>query len=302
MDIHEIGVIGLGMMGTPISSLLLKAGYAVRGYDIAEKQIADLVSQGLTPASSPKEAATGAQLVILSLANWAIVREVVEGDDGVLQGAHTGQIVLDMSTSPPAESIAMAEHVALHGVEWMDVPISGAAAQARVGNMVFMAGGKRAVFEQVRPVLDRIGKKTVYVGKHGDAAMLKLVVNLILFLTQGAAIEGLALGLKAGLDPKIMYDAITSGAAASDLVISRGKDILAGRFEPKGQLSVAVKDMGLILDRAKQLGVPLPVGGLYYQLLLQAQYQGWDEQDATCVMNIYEKLAGISRGGQADPK
>ncbi len=302
MEIRKIAVIGLGMMGTPITSLLLKAGYAVRGYDVVEKQMADLVPQGMTQAASPKDAAAGVDLVILSLANWAILREVVEGKNGVLDGAHKGQIVLDMSTSPPGESIAMAETMAGRGVEWMDVPISGAASQARAGNMVFMAGGKRSVFDQVRPILDRIGKKTVYVGKNGDAAMLKLVVNLILYLTEGAAIEGLTLGLKAGLDPQIMYDVITSGAASSDLVISRGKDMLAGRFEPKGQVSVAVKDMGLILERAKQLGVPLPVGGLYQQLLLQAHYEGWDQQDATSVMKIYEKLAGITPDGQATLK
>jgi 3-hydroxyisobutyrate dehydrogenase-like beta-hydroxyacid dehydrogenase len=299
MEIHKIAVIGLGMMGTPITSLLLKAGFAVKGYDVVEKQMTDLAPLGMTPTASPKDAAAGAELVMLSLANWPILKEAVEGKEGVLAGAHRGQIVLDMSTSPPGESISMAETMAARGVEWMDVPISGAASQARMGNMVFMAGGKKAVFDQVRPVLDRIGKKTVYVGKNGDAAMLKLVVNLILYLTEGAAIEGLALGLKAGLDPQIMYDVITSGAASSDLVISRGKDMLAGRFEPKGQVSVAVKDMGLILERAKQLGVLLPVGGLYQQLLLQAHYEGWDQQDATSVMKIYENLAGITRGSQA---
>lgn len=299
MEIKKIAVIGLGMMGTPMTSLLLRAGYAVKGYDVVEQQMTHLAPQGMTPAASPKDAVMGADLVILSLANWAILKEAVEGKEGVLAGAHRGQIVLDTSTSPPGESIAMAETMAARGVEWMDVPISGAASQARVGNMVFMAGGKKAVFDQVRPVLDRIGKKTVYVGKNGDAAMLKLVVNLILYLTEGAAIEGLTLGLKAGLDPQIMYDVITSGAASSDLVSSRGKDMLAGRFEPKGQVSVAVKDMGLILERARQLGVPLPVGGLYQQLLLQAHYEGWDQQDATSVMKIYEKLAGVTRCDKA---
>ena len=295
MDIEKIAVIGLGMMGTPIATLLLKAGYAVSGYDIVKKQMSDLAPLGLKPAKSPKEAAEGADLVLLSLANWAILREAVEGKEGVLEGAHRGQIILDMSTSPPDGTIAMAEIMAGKGIDWMDVPISGAASQTRVGNMVFMAGGKRSVFDTVRPVLDRIGKKTVYVGKNGDAAMLKLVVNHILYLTEGAAIEGLVLGLKAGLDHNIMYDVITSGAASSDLIISRGKDMLAGCFQPKGQLSVAVKDMGLILDRAKQLGVILPVGGLYQQFLLQAHHEGWDQEDATAVMKIYEKLAGISR-------
>jgi 3-hydroxyisobutyrate dehydrogenase-like beta-hydroxyacid dehydrogenase len=294
MEIRNIAVIGLGMMGTPLASLLLKAGYTVRGYDIAEKQMSDLSPLGLKPAKSPQDAVTGTDLVILSLANWNILLAAVTGARGVLEGVHQGQIILDMSTSPPKESIAMAETMAGRGVDWLDVPISGSAAQARMGNMVFMAGGKRSVFDRVRPVLDRIGKKTVYVGKNGDAAMLKLVVNHILYLTEMAAVEGLVLGKKAGLDPSVMYDVITSGAASSDLIIARGKDMLAGCFEPKGQVSVAVKDMGLILERARQLGVMVPAGSLYQQFLLQAHYQGWDQQDATVVMKIYEQLAGMA--------
>jgi 2-hydroxymethylglutarate dehydrogenase len=295
LNIDKIAVIGLGSMGTPIATLLLKAGYAVTGYDVVEKQMSDLVPLGMKPANSPKDAATGADIVMLSLANWAILREAVEGKDGVLEGVHSGQIILDMSTSPPEGTAVMAGIVAGRGADWMDVPISGSAAQARVGNMVFMVGGPRPIFDKVRPVLERIGKKAVYVGKNGDAAMLKLVVNLILFLNEISAIEGLVLGLKAGLDPDVMYDVITSGAASRDLIIARGKDMLSGHFEPKGQLSVAVKDMGLIMDRAKQLGVMLPVAGLYQQLLFQSHYEGWDREDATAVMKIYERLAGMSK-------
>ena len=187
----------------------------------------------------------------------------------------------------------MAEAMAKRGIDWMDVPISGSSAQAKVGNMVFMVGGRSGVFEKIKPVLDKIGKKTVYAGENGKGAMLKLVVNHILYLNQAAAIEGFALGMKAGLDPGIMFDAIASGAASSDLIIARGKEMLADRFEPKGPVSVAVKDMGLILESARELGVILPVGSLYQQLLLQAQYQGWDRKDATVVMKIYEQLAGI---------
>lgn len=295
MGIKKIAVIGLGMMGTPISALLLKAGYSVTGYDIVKKAMANLVPQGLKPAASPKAAVKDAELIILSLANWKILQEVVEGKDGIMASLRKGQIIADMSTSPPEGTIAMAKVMAARGVDWMDIPISGSSAQARVGNMVFMAGGKKSAFNRVKPVLDRIGKKSVHAGKHGDGAMLKLVVNLILYLNEAAAVEGLALGMKAGLDPDIMFDVITTGAASSDLILARGKDMLAGRFTPKGQVSVAVKDMGLIVERAKQLGVMLPVGGLYQQLLLQARYRGWDQEDATAVLKIYEQWAGIVR-------
>lgn len=294
MSIKKIAVIGLGMMGTPITTLLLKTGYEVTGYDVVEKQMTDLTPLGMKPAKSPKEAAEIADLVLLSLPNWDVVRAAVEGRDGVLEGAGKGAIIADMGTSPPEKSAAMAEAMAKREIDWMDVPISGSSAQARVGNMVFMVGGRREGFEKIKPVLDRIGKKTVYAGKNGNAAMLKLVVNHILYLNEAAAIEGLVLGMKAGLDPGIMLDVITSGAASSDLIIARGKAMLAGHFEPKGQVSVAVKDMGLILESARALGVMLPVGGLYQQLLLQAQYRGWERMDATVVMKIYEQLAGIA--------
>ena len=173
----------------------------------------------------------------------------------------------------------------------MDVPISGSSAQARVGNMVFMVGGKRAIFEKIKSVLDQIGKKTVYAGESGDGATLKLVINHTLYLNQAAAIEGLVLGLKAGLHPDVLWEVITSGAASSDLLIARGKDMLRGNFSPKGPVVLANKDLALSLETARQLGVVLPVGALYQQFLLKAHYNGWDREDATVVMKIYQQLA-----------
>ena len=295
MEIKKISVIGLGLMGTPIATLLMKAGYQVTGFDILKKQVSNLVPLGLKTANSPKEAARGADLVILSLPNWNAVLEAVEGKEGVAAGAQKGQIVVDTSTSPPWESRALGEKLARKRIEWMDVPISGSSAQARMGNMVFMAGGKRSIFERIKPVLDRIGKKTVYAGKMGDGATLKLVINHTLYLNQAAAIEGLVLGMKAGLKPDVLFDVITAGAASSDLLISRGKDMLSGNFSPKGPVVLANKDLTLSMETARRLGVVLPVGALYQQLLLKAHYNGWDRQDATVVMKIYEEMSGFVR-------
>lgn len=291
-EIKKVSVIGLGLMGTPLASFLMKAGYRVTGFDIVKKQISNLVPLGLRPARSPKEAARGADLIMLSLPTWNAVVQVVEGKDGMMKSLRRGQIVMDTGTSPPWESRAMAEKLAKKGVEWMDVPISGSSAQARVGNMVFMVGGKKPLFEKVKPLLDKIGKKTVYAGKNGNGASLKLAVNLTLYLNQAAAIEGLVLGLKAGLDPDILFDVMTSGAASSNLLVARGKDMLSGNFAPKGPTGIANKDMALILETAKKLGVVLPVGGLYQQFMLKALYKGWGLLDATVVMKIYEQLAG----------
>jgi 3-hydroxyisobutyrate dehydrogenase-like beta-hydroxyacid dehydrogenase len=297
-DIRRISVIGLGLMGNAIATRLIKAGYQVRGFDIVKKQMQDLLPMGLKPVQSSKEAAKGADLIMLSLPTWNSLLEAVEGKGGIVEGVQRGQIVMDISTSPPWESKALGERLAKKGIEWVDAPISGSAAQTRMGNMVFMLGGKKSIFEKVKPVLDRIAKKTVYVGKRGDGAALKLVVNHILFLNQAAAIEGLVLGLKAGLNPDVMFTVITSGAASSDLLIARGKDMINGNFSAKGQVAVAIKDLALSLETAKQLGVVLPVGALYHQLLLKAHYNGWDREDATSVMRIYEELAGFVRKGK----
>ncbi len=291
MGIRKIAVIGLGLMGAPIASLLMKAGFQVRGFDIIKKQVTSLVRLGLEPARSTKEAVTGVDLIILSLPNWKAVQDTVEGKGGILSGARKGQIIMDTSTSPPWESKALGRTLATKGVEWMDVPISGSSAQARVGNMVFMVGGKKTVFEKIKPVLERIGKKTIYVGKSGDGATMKLVINHTLYLNQAAAIEGLVLGVKAGLDPHILLDVITSGAAASDLLLARGKDMLKGNFSPKGPVVLANKDLALSLETARQLGVVLPLGALYQQFLLKAHYNGWDREDATVVLRIYQELA-----------
>lgn len=298
MDIRKVTVIGLGAMGGPIATRLMKAGYKVTGYDVIKKQILNLIPLGLTPGKSVKQSIRGADLVIISLPNWNIVRGVAEGKDGLLAGARRGQIIMDASTVPPTETAAMAEKFAKRGVHWMDVPISGSSAQAKLGNMVFMVGGKRSVSEKIKPVLDRVGKKTVYVGSNGSGAMLKLIVNHVLFINEAAAVEGLTLGLKAGIDPEIMLNVLTSGAAASDLIAARGRDMLNGNFVAKGSIAIGIKDLGLSLDAAKQLGVMLPMGALYYQFMLQAHYNGWDQQDATIVMKIYEQLA---KSGKTKP-
>ena len=295
MQINKITFIGLGAMGTPMAGFLLKAGYEVKGFDLMKKRMSNLASLGLKSTKSPKEAVKGADLIMLSLPNWNIVQEVVEGKGGILEGAKKGQIIVDTSTVPPLKTKAMAQRMAKKGLSWMDVPVSGAANQARKGNMVFMVGGKKSIFNAIKPVLDQVGKKTVYVGKNGDAAMLKLVVNQILFLNQAAAIEGLTLGLKAGLNPNVMFDVLTSGAAASDLIEARGKDMLAGNFKPKGALWISIKDLDLALECAKDIDVPVPMAGLYRQLMHSALQKGWAKDDATVVMRIYEELAGVKR-------
>jgi 2-hydroxymethylglutarate dehydrogenase len=291
----QIAVIGLGLMGTPISLRLMEAGYAVRGFDIVQAKVTALVRRGLKRARSPQEAARGADLVILSLPSWKAVLDAVEGKSGIVGASHRGQIIIDASTSPPWESRILGQRLSRRGIEWMDIPISGSSVQARTGNIVFMAGGKRSVFQKVKPVLDKIGKKTVYAGQSGHGATLKVAINHTLHINQAAAVEGMVLGLKAGLEPDLLYEVMSSGGASSDQLISRGRDMLAGDFSLKSTVAVASKDTGLSLEMGKRLGVALPVGALYHQFFLSAATRGWDQKDATIVMKIYEELAHFTR-------
>ena len=292
MRLHTISVIGLGQMGGPMATHLLKAGFQVTGYDVSKAQLSNLIPLGLRTARSAREAAKGADLVLLSLPNWEVVKEVVEGKSGILSVLKKGQVIVDASTVPPWETVSMAKRLLKKGIYWMDVPVSGSAAEAREGDLVFMAGGPRSIFEKIKPVLDRVGRKTVYVGKNGQGAMLKLIVNHTLFLNQAAAVEGLTLARKSGIDPDLVYDVMISGAARSSLIVQRGQDMLRHDFKGKGALAVAVKDIGLCLENARRLGAPAPMGALYQQFLLSAGRRGWKDMDATSVMKIFEELAG----------
>lgn len=293
LEIKNIAVIGLGAMGGRLAELLLRAGYDVTGYDIIEAKIKELTALGLKPASSPETAAEGVDMIILSLQTWDIVKEVTLGDHGIMASQNPAKIIMDTSTVPPADSRAMAENLSAKGIAWLDVPISGSSAQLKDGNMVFMAAGKQEAFETIRPVLEKIGKKAIYVGRNGDGAMLKIVVNTILYLNQAAAVEGFTLGLKAGLNPDVMFEVVSSGAAGSDLISARGRDMLKGNFEPKGALGI--KSLDFALENAERLGVMLPMAALYRQFMLQTFYSGWGGNDGTAVMTVYEQLAGIER-------
>jgi 2-hydroxy-3-oxopropionate reductase len=293
MSIKNISVIGLGTMGSSIAMLLLKAGYNVKGLDIVKKKMSNLVPLGLQPVKSPKEAAEGADLIILSLVYWDSVREVVEGREGILAGARKGLMIVDTSTVPPLETKAMAERLAKKGIDWMDITISGSGAQARVGDIVFMAGGRKSGFDRVKPVLDQVGKKTVYAGKNGNGVMLKFVISHVLFLNIASACEGLVLALKVGLDPDVTLGALVSGAAGTSLIAARGKDMFEGNFRVKGALRLVAKDIGLMMENSKQLGVMLPLSALCEQFILKAVHNGWGDLDGTVIMRIWEELAGI---------
>ncbi|MBI3129562.1 MAG: NAD(P)-dependent oxidoreductase [Candidatus Tectomicrobia bacterium] len=291
----KVGVVGLGVMGGAFAGHLLDAGYEVAGYDPAEAMYGKFQGKKLRRAASPADAARGADLVMTSLPNYTYVEKAVEGPGGVLEGIGREAVIADMSTVPPKFARAMAEKAQGKGVAWLDCPVSGVGKQAAVKDLVVMSSGPKAAFEKVKPAFDAIGKKTVYVGeRNGMAAQLKLVVNLVLFINMAGAAEGLTLGLKAGLPADVMLDTLCSGAAASNVLQVRGKDMLAGNFPPSGPITIVMKDIDCIIGSAKDANSPTPLIGLLEHLYMSQRSKGREMEDGSSIFRIYKELANLS--------
>ena len=291
----KIGVVGLGVMGGAFAGHLLDAGFEVAGFDPVEGMYAKLEGKPLRRASSPADAAAGAQLIMTSLPNYGVVEKAAAGEDGVFEGADKGAVIADMSTVPPKFSRAMAGQAEERGLSWLDTPVSGVGKQAAVKDLVVMSSGPRAAYDLALPAFDAIGKKTIYVGeKNGLAAQLKLVVNLVLFVNMAGAAEGMTLGLKAGISPEIMLETLCAGAAGSSVLDVRGKDMLADNYPPSGPIWIVLKDLECAIQSAKDLDVPVPLGGLLEHLYMVQRSKGRQNEDGSSIFRIYKELANLA--------
>ncbi len=291
----RVGVVGLGVMGGAFSGHLLDAGFEVAGYDPLDEMYKKFEGNNLRRASSPADAAKGAQLVMTSLPNYGVVDQAVTGPEGVFEGAEQGTVIADMSTVPPKFAASMAEKAQGRGFAWLDTPVSGVGKQAAVKDLVVMSAGPKNAFDLAKPAFDAIGKKTIYVSeKNGLAAQLKLVVNLVLFINMAGAAEGLTLGLKAGIPSDVMLDTLCSGAAGSNVLDVRGKDMLAEHFPPSGPIWIVLKDLACAIESAKDLNVPVPLGGLLEHFYMAQRSKGRQDEDGSSIFRIYKELANIS--------
>lgn len=291
----KVGVVGLGVMGGAFAGHLLDAGFEVAGYDPENGMYEKFEGKALRQAASPADVAKGAQLIMTSLPNYGVVEKAVAGPDGVFEGASRGAIIADMSTVPPKFSRTMAGRAEEKGFSWLDTPVSGVGKQAAVKDLVVMSSGPKAAFEQARPAFDAIGKKTIYVGEeNGHAAQLKLVVNLVLFINMAGAAEGMTLGLKAGISPEVMLETLCAGAAGSNVLDVRGKDMLADNYPPSGPIWIVLKDLECAIQSAKDMDVPVPLGGFLEHLYMVQRSKGRQDEDGSSIFRIYKELANLA--------
>ena len=289
----KIGFIGLGIMGKPMAKNLLKAGFSIVAYDLNKDATEDVVKAGALAASSSKEAAGKAEVIITMLPDSPDVKEVILGKDGVLEGIKPGSNVIDMSSINPLVSQEIEKELRKKGVEMLDAPVSGGETGAIQGTLAIMVGGKEKVFNESVEIFKAVGKNIVHVGGIGAGGFVKLVNQIIVAVNIAAVGEAFTLGTKAGLDPQVIYQAIRGGLAGSTVLETKAPMMFARNFKPGFKIRLHHKDLQNALSTAKDLGVPLPLSSFVQQIILSLMTEGRGEEDHSALATFFEKMAKV---------
>jgi 3-hydroxyisobutyrate dehydrogenase/2-hydroxy-3-oxopropionate reductase len=290
----KLGFLGLGMMGYPMARNLLRAGHEVALWSHTGEKARKLADEGNGRCcATPKEAAENADCVFLCVGDTQMARTVILGPDGIGSGARAGTVVADASTISPSESRKMGAILKRKGVEMLDAPCTGSTPGAESGNLTFMVGGDQAVFESVRAYFEPMGKRLFYCGGPGLGLQAKLTQNLILGNLMMAFNEGMVLAAKGGVDPQLMFEVLDASAAKSGLVSYKAPFVFRRDFQANFATKWMHKDIGLMLDSGKELGVPLPMTALTQQIFQMAISAGLGEDDFCSTIKLLEGMAGV---------
>ena len=294
----KIGFVGLGIMGRPMALNLIKAGHALKVFDVVPERMTALVQAGATAAASAREAAAGCEVVITMLPLWPEVRAAVCGADGVLEGAAPGTLLVDMSSIAPLAGREIAAQAAARGVVMLDAPVSGGEPKAIEGKLAIMVGGPAEAFERARPVLEKMGATVTRVGEIGSGNVAKLANQIMVALHIAAMSEAMVLAAKAGVNPEAVYRAIRGGLAGSAVLDAKMPLALQGNFRPGFRIELHVKDLMNALDTAHGVGVPLPLTSSVLEFLQALKVAGKGGNDHGGLIQFYEGLAGVQVRGE----
>ena len=295
---HKVGFIGLGVMGAPMARNLLEAGHEVVVHSRSRGPVDELAAAGAAPASSPREVAERADVVITMLPDSPAVEAVVLGDDGVLAGASEGDLLIDMSTIHPTVSVAIAQAAAERGVGVLDAPVSGGDVGAQQGTLSIMVGGEESDYERAQPLFDVLGKTIVHVGDHGAGQVVKACNQVVVGITIAAVSEALVLGSKAGVHPEKILDVLGGGLAGNKVMEMRRQKFLEHDFSPGFRIDLHHKDLNIALESGDAYGVPLAVTGLVQQYFRALRVKGHGGDDHSGLLQLIEELAGHEIGKQ----
>ena len=289
----DIGFVGLGIMGKPMSRNLLKAGYSLVVYDLSPASVADAVQAGASPAASAAEAASQAPIIVTMLPDGPEVESAVLGKGGVLEGAKAGSVVIDMSSINPIVAQKVAAACAQKSVDFIDAPVSGGEPKAIEGTLAIMAGGDQRVFERVLPVLQKMGSSVVLAGPVGAGNVTKLANQIMVACNIAAMGEALVLATRAGLDPEVVFNAVKGGLAGSAVLNAKAPMAIARNFKPGFRIALHQKDLRNALQAAESLKVSLPFTSLAQQMLIALMNDGRGSLDHSAIVTFIEDMAGI---------
>jgi len=288
-----VGFVGLGNMGRPMALNLVKHGFSLVVHDIDKTKVDPLRARGAAVADSPERVAAASARTICMVEATAQAESVIAGERGIVQGATRGHVVICMSTIDPFAAQRLAGVLAARGVAMLDAPVSGGTVRAASGELSIIAGGDAATFEACRDLFKAMGTNLFHVGPLGHGLAMKLVNNMLIQVNRVAVAEALVLGVKAGLDPRMIYDVVRVSTGTSFAFETGVPKILARDFSPGGTVDITYKDQELETAFAKQLGVPLLLANVTQQLYQMARAAGLNKEDGLAVVKVLERLAGV---------
>jgi 3-hydroxyisobutyrate dehydrogenase-like beta-hydroxyacid dehydrogenase len=290
----NLGWIGLGKMGNPMSTHLLKAGYKLAVYDIVPSAMNALTEKGATPANSPAEVADRADMIISMIPDDPALEAVAAGPQGIFQSAKPGLIFIDMSTVSPAASTRIGKIAEEKGIQYLRAPVSGSTESAVNASLTILVSGPEDAFVQCRPILENLGQKVFHVGPDDQARYLKLLVNMMVGITSAMTAEALVFGKRGGLDWHQMIDIINNSVLASPLIGFKAQLLKERDFSPAFTAAQMAKDFDLALDTGRKMDIPLPLTALVRQLYGAMKATGKAELDYFGLLAQMEEMAGIN--------
>ena len=288
-----LGFIGLGLMGKPMAAHLLKAGFPLWVHNRSQAAVDELVAQGAHQARSAKAVAQHAEIIMTCLPDSPDVEACVLGEDGILSGAQPGLIVIDHSTIKPATARHLAAALAARGMHFLDAPVSGGQIGAQNGTLTTMVGGDAAALETARPALEAFSKAITHIGGPGAGQVAKCCNQMMVAAQMAAMAELLILARKAEVDAQKVVAAIRGGAAQCWTLDNKPQLLFEGKRQPGFKAYMQVKDLGIVMETAKELGMPLPATAANTQLFNAMMALGMDELDNSAVVGVMEQLAGV---------
>jgi 3-hydroxyisobutyrate dehydrogenase-like beta-hydroxyacid dehydrogenase len=292
-----LGFIGIGRMGGPLAGRLLDGGYALCAFDANPGAMAPLAARGVRGATSPQEIASAADIVLMSLPTPDVVHSVALGESGLVHGSRV-RIVIDLSTTGPSMAKAVARGLAPRDIAWVDAPVSGGIAGAKNGSLAVMVSCPKSAFAAVEPILKTFGRIFFTGEMPGLAQTAKLANNLLAAAALAVTSEALAMGVKAGLDPKVMIDIINAGSGRNSATQDKfPRAVLTRTFDFGFATGLSYKDVRLCVDEAEALGVPMVVGAAVRQMLAVTNAKFGPDSDFTSIAKVIEEWADVEIKG-----